>query len=233
MDCPSVEDLTIAYGTPQLFNGGWKIEGAGGAATKSAFNLNGGFVEFDMDVSNVDVGVNANLFTISPYSFASDHFNNSLDYCDAASPRKWCMEMDWVEANGHCGAATTIHTKEGGSCAHAQGCSTTNHFNGTSKFHMKIAYDETGHMTVSRDGEVFADYSPAPDDTTWVLVKSYHEGRGAVIYGSEWVGYVPVEDCGTTAGDLNNSSYSISNLVISGSVVQGPEPTTCSHSIVV
>merc|ERR1712194_875687 len=160
----------------------------------SAFNLNGGFVEFDMDVSNVDVGVNANLFTISPYSFASDHFNNSLDYC-----------------------------------AHAQGCSTTNHFNGTSKFHMKIAYDETGHMTVSRDGEVFADYSPAPDDTTWVLVKSYHEGRGAVIYGSEWVGYVPVEDCGTTAGDLNNSSYSISNLVISGSVVQGPVPTKCSQ----
>merc|ERR1711865_985612 len=190
-----------------------------------------------MDVSNVDGGVNANLFTISPESFASDHFNTSLDYCDGAffSAREWCMEMDWVEANGHCGAATTIHTKEGHdpqSCA-AQGCSTTYHFNGTSKFHMKIAYDETGHMTVSKDGEVFADYSPAPDDTTWNIVKGTHEFIGAVIYGSQWAGYVPVEDCGTTAGDLNDSSYSISNLVISGSVVQGPEPTTCSHSIVV
>merc|ERR1711957_631746 len=143
----------------------------------------------------------------------------------------WCMEMDWIEANGHCAAATTVHTKEGpgnDGCT-AWGCRTTYHFNGTSKFHMKIAYDETGQWTVSKDGEVFTDYSPVPDGTTWDLVKSTHESRGAVIYGSEWIGWVPVEDCGTTAGDLYNSSYSISNLVISGSVVQGPVPTKCSQ----
>lgn len=239
--CPSADDLTVAYcdegpehdkPCPQLTNQGWKIEGGGGAATKSAFNLNGGFVEFDLDVSNVDGGVNANLYTISPETFQLDHFNKTLDYCDgAATGSDWCMEMDWIESNGHCAAATTVHTKEGpgdDGCT-AWGCRTTYHFNGKSKFHMKIEYDQSGQWTVSKDGEVFTDYSPVPDEPTWDYVKSTHESRGAVIYGSEWVGWVPVDDCGTTPGNLYSSSYSISNLVISGTVVQGPVPTECAH----
>merc|ERR1719162_1265940 len=54
--CPSADDLTVAYcdknnkeePCPQLFDQGWTIEGGGGAATKSAFNLNGGYVEYDV-----------------------------------------------------------------------------------------------------------------------------------------------------------------------------------------
>merc|ERR1711937_808769 len=57
--------------------------------------------------------------------------------------------------------------------------------------------------------------------------KSMHESRGAVLYSSEWTGWVPLDDCGTNPGDLYSSSFSISNLVVSGSVVQGPEPHEC------
>lgn len=240
--CPSADDLTVAYcdagpehdkPCPLLMDQGWTIVGGGGAATKSAFNLNGGFVEFDLDVSNVDGGVNANLYTVSPESFTLDHFNKTLDYCDgAASGSDWCMEMDWIEANGHCAAATTVHTKEGpgdDGCT-AWGCRTTYHFEGKAKFHMKIAYDQNGQWTVSKDGKAFTEYYPVPDESTWDFVRSMHESRGAVIYGSEWTGWVPVDDCGTTPGDLYGSNYSISNLVISGSVVKGPEPTKCSPS---
>lgn len=238
--CPSAEDLTVAYcdegphgdkPCPKLVNQGWTIEGGGGAATKSAFNLNGGFVEFDLDVSNVDGGVNANIYTISPSSFANPYFNKTLDYCDgAASGSDWCMEVDWTEVNGHCGGATTLHTKEGpGSdgCT-AWGCRTTYHFEGKTQFHMKISYDTQGKWTVSKDGEILGDYNPSPGNTEWNYVKSMHESRGAVIYSSEWTGWVPLDDCGTNPGDLYSSSFSVSNLVISGSVVQGPEPKKCS-----
>merc|ERR1719230_1621708 len=44
--CPGKDDLAVAYGNPQLVDGGWTISGGAGAATKSAFNLLGGYVEF-------------------------------------------------------------------------------------------------------------------------------------------------------------------------------------------
>jgi hypothetical protein len=239
--CPSADDLTVAYcdpgpnhdkPCPALTNQGWKIEGGGGAATKSAFNLlNGGYVEFDIDLSNVDNGVNANIYAISPKSFSLDHFNKTLDYCDgAATGDDWCMEEDYIEANGHCGGATTWHTVVGpgnDGCT-AWGCRVSYHLNGKSKVHMKVAYDDNGHFTVTKDGEAFSGYNPAPDDRAYDVIKSFHETRGVVVYGSEWTGWVPVDDCGTTPGNLYGSSYSISNLVISGSVVKGPEPTKCS-----
>ena len=121
--CPTADDLTIAYcddgpnhdmPCPSLTDGGWTVNGGGGAATKSAFNLLGGYVEYDIDLSNVDSGVNANIYTISPASFSGSYFNKTLDYCDgAATGSDWCMELDWIEANGHCGGAATIHTIEG------------------------------------------------------------------------------------------------------------------------
>jgi len=62
-------------------------------------------------------------------------------------------------------------------------------------------------------------------------VKKNHEERGAVLYSSEWVGWVPVSDCPSTEEDLYGSSFTVSNLVISGSVVQGPEPTVCGAAL--
>merc|ERR1712166_633407 len=54
--------------------------------------------------------------------------------------------------------------------------------------------------------------------------------NGAVVYSSQWTNswVPPPDDCGGGPGDLDGSSFSISNLRISGSVVQGPEPTKCS-----
>lgn len=220
---------------PQLTDGGWTIVGGGGAATKSAFNLNGGYVEYDIDLSNVDGGVNANIYTVSPAAFSMPYFNRSLDYCDgAATGDDWCMELDWIEANGKCGGAATIHTIEGpGSdgCT-AWGCRVESHY-GQSKFHMRIEYDENGSWTITRDGEKLSAWNPAPDNRAWDYIKSMHEERGAVIYSSEWIGWVPVDDCGTDAGDLYGSSFSISNLVVSGSVVKGPEPTRCQSNLLV
>merc|ERR1712194_675688 len=53
---------------------------------------------------------------------------------------------------------------------------------------------------------------------------------GAVIYSSQWVGWVP-GSCGGD-GDLQSSSFSVSNLKITGKVVQGPEPTKCNSTAV-
>merc|ERR1712096_215398 len=49
---------------------------------------------------------------------------------------------------------------------------------------------------------------------------------GAVLYSSQWVGWVPGH-CGGD-GNLGASSFSVSNLRIQASVEQGPEPTKCS-----
>jgi hypothetical protein len=219
---------------PTLAEGGWTINGGGGVASKSAFNMLGGYVEYDIDLSNVDNGVNANIYTISPSSFKNkEYFNRTLDYCDgAASGDDWCMELDWIEANGHCGGAATIHTIEGpgnDGCT-AWGCRVSEHYS-NSRFHMKIEYDESGSWTITRDGQVLSGWNPDPSGA-WSYIKQMHEERGSVIYSSEWTGWVPVDDCGTDAGDLYGSSFSISNLKIYGSVSQGPEPAECSNAIV-
>ena len=52
------------------------------------------------------------------------------------------------------------------------------------------------------------------------------EERGAVVYSSQWVGWVPVSDCGTS-GNLDDAVYTVSNLKIVGKVLQGPTPTEC------
>merc|ERR1712232_517465 len=67
---------------PQLQDGGWTIHGNGGAATKAAYNLLGGFVEFDVDFSGVTPGVNANIYTISP-SIGGGGYQGG-NYCDGA-----------------------------------------------------------------------------------------------------------------------------------------------------
>merc|ERR1712048_371246 len=244
--CPSANDLTIAYcdegpdgdmPCPQLHDQGWTILGGGGVASKSAFNLNGGFVEFDIDVSKVDYGVNANIYTIAPEHFASDSFTRSTDYCDgAASGSGWCMEEDWIESNGHCGGATTLHTKEGpgpDGCT-AWGCATSYHYNqDATKFHMRVEYDMNGHWTVTRDGTILDGFYPVPDSTAEEIVKDNHLNRGVVIYSSQWTGWVPADDCQPKTEDLYGSTYVIQNLTISGTVVKGGEPTKCSAAIAV
>jgi len=239
--CPCADDLTIAYcdpgpdkenpmPCPTLEDQGWTINGGGGVASKTAFNLNNGYIEFDVDVSNVDNGVNANLYSISPASFTNgQYFNKTLDYCDgAASGSDWCMEADWVESNGHCGGATTLHTIEGGGsngCT-AWGCRVEYHYNGKPSYHMKVEYDVDGQWTVTKDGNVLSGFSPPVDGQAKDYVKSMHESRGAVLYSSQWTGWVPVSDCGGSY-DLYGSVFKLSNIVVSGTIVKGPTPNKC------
>merc|ERR1711970_548739 len=48
--------------------------------------------------------------------------------------------------------------------------------------------------------------------------------KGAVVYSSQWTGWVP-GDCG--GGDRDSSVYKASNVKITAKVVSGPEPRRC------
>lgn len=221
----------MAYGTPTIMDGGWQIKKGGAAATKTAFNLLGGYVEYDVDFSGVPPGVNANVYSISP------HFNGNETgfwqgmYCDGAKTGSgWCLEVDWIESNGNCGGATTLHTKPGpgnDGCT-AWGCRSSYHYGGHNKFHMRIEHAADGTWTTIRDGQTISpsSLSPTPGGQDWSVVKSQMEERGAVVYSSQWVGWVPVSDCGTS-GNLDDAVYTVSNLKIVGKVLQGPTPTEC------
>jgi len=227
--CPAANDLVVTYGERvSLRNGGYTVEGNGGVATKTSFNLLGGYVEFDVDVSNVETGVNANLYAIAPITGGSGFVGDM--YCDGAiNDRPNCIELDFLESNGNCAAATTLHTVMGeGSSApcNSWGCRAHWSYNGNTQFRMRVEYDYDGRQSIYQSGQSVSDFSPSPLGQDWDIIKSEMQSKGVVIYGSEWEGWVPEEWCGT-AGCLECSSYSISNMVVSGSVVQGPEPSRC------
>merc|ERR1712100_260198 len=50
------------------------------------------------------------------------------------------------------------------------------------------------------------------------------KSKGAVIYSSQWVGWVP-GDCG--GGDLGSSVYAVKNLKITQREREKPEPRRC------
>lgn len=220
--------MVVAYGdNVNLKDGGWTVQGNGGGASKASFNLLGGYVEFDVDVSGVRAGVNANLYAIAP-SIGADGYQPE-EYCDGAGERPWCIELDWLESNGHCAGASTIHTVPGpgdNGCT-AWGCRT--HYNhGSPTFHMRVEYGSDGRETIFKDGSPLTGYSPNPDGSTWSKIQQEMQSKGVILYGSEWTGWVPDEWCGgPNAGDLEASTYNINNIVVQGSVVQGPEPAKC------
>merc|ERR1712070_129337 len=113
------------------------------------------------------------------------------------------------------------------------GCRVERHYYGHSKFHMRVDYDTSGVVIVTRDGERLSSWNPIPDDLAWASIKKNYEERGGVIFSDAWVGWTPVHDCGTEEGDPYGSIFSISNLVISGSIVKGPEPTKCQSDALV
>jgi len=232
--CPSAGDLVVAYGdSVSIQDGGWGIQGDGGAATKAAFNLLGGYVEFDFDVSQANTGVIPNIYTVSPGGIGGGGFTNDA-YCDdGENDHPDCLEIDWLESNGGCGGATTLHTVSGtgdGACNY-WGCRSTYSFDGGSTFHMKVEYGNDGKFTITRDGQQISGdgLQPAASGSDWGIVQSNYNNNGAVIYSSQWTGdWVPADFCGGGPGDLGGSHFSISNLRVSGSVVQGPEPQKCS-----
>eukprot|EP00475_Leptophrys_vorax_P029225 TRINITY_DN426_c0_g1_i1.p1 TRINITY_DN426_c0_g1~~TRINITY_DN426_c0_g1_i1.p1 ORF type:complete len:256 (-),score=55.08 TRINITY_DN426_c0_g1_i1:60-827(-) len=232
--CPSANDLTVAYkagGSVELFDRGWTISGGAGVATKAAFSLLGGSVEYDMDVSQAHTGCNADIYTISPSNLGTAAFDQSK-YCDGAKTGSgFCVEVDWIESNGNCGGASTLHTVPGpgnDGCT-AWGCRETYYYNGRTSFHMKISYGEDGTWTTVRDGETITpeNLSPKPLTTDVTALVDAYKNHGALIYSSHWTGWVPATDKCPSTGELTNSTFSIKNLKINGELKQGPTPTVC------
>jgi len=206
---------------------GWSIHGGGGVHGKMSFNLLGGYVEFDVDNSGSQWGVNNNFYTISP-----DHaYTNYNDYCDgqgpdASSPQGiYCMEMDIYEANGGQNLATTWHNwfNHNGGCDQG-GCGANLDLGG--KFHVKAEFGTDGWMHTYFNGEELNSFNPYPSSAARDNVMQTMESVGVAFASSQWTGWVPGP--GNVDGDLGNSQFSITNVRVSGSVVFGPEPPKCS-----
>jgi hypothetical protein len=95
---------------------------------------------------------------------------------------------------------------------------------------MNVTFGTDGVWTTTRNGQVISpsSLSPSPSSSDWSTLQQYYSSRGAVIYSSQWTGWVPVSDCGGS-GNLGGSTFAIKNLKVIGSVVQGPEPTLCGN----
>jgi hypothetical protein len=228
--------MMVAYsgGTVQIRDGGYTVHGNGGVASKATFNLLGGYVEFDVDVSSVQTGVNANLYAIAPSGLGGAGFtDNDNQYCDGAiNDRPDCIELDWLESNGNCAGASTLHTVMGegdGAPCNSWGCRTHWPYNGETSFHMRVEYDQSGAQTIFKNGAALTGYTPNPIQQDWDIIKGEMQSKGVLLYGSEWTGWVPEEWCGSS-GCLDCSTYSIDNLVVQGSVVQGPTPRSCGYT---
>lgn len=71
--CPDINDFRVQNNLAAvvLRDGGWTMSGSSSfVTTKAAFNMLGGWVEFDADFSEVPTGVNANLYSIFPANIA-------------------------------------------------------------------------------------------------------------------------------------------------------------------
>jgi len=226
--CPTADDFQFDGGALwDSKRNGWAITGNGGVHGLQSFDLSDGYVEFEMDSTAASVGMNTNVYTISP-----DHAYTSYDdYCDgqgpfASSPHgTFCTEMDLIEANGGCAAQSTWHTKFDldGDCDRA-GCGAG--FAWT-KGRIRARFDAEGmHLTV--DGISLDDkYTPMPSAESKRNLTSTMQTVGVNFHSTQWHGWVPArEQCGDQ-GYNASSTFSVSNVRIFGSVIFGPEPAEC------
>jgi len=204
--CPdTAKDFKTDYGHPQRKGSGWYTKGGGRVSSLASYNLAGGFVEFDMDLTHAIGGINTNVYATYP--------PDGHTYCDSNRLKHGCAEFDWTENNGHCHQATTWHHNRQGHDHGGQAHQGPLH----PKVHVKVSWSDDGqHSNVyignnHFQGEGFAD----------VMTK-----YGLKIYSSQWKGWVPGYCHGS--GNLQASSYRVANLTIRGRIVQGPEPTKCN-----
>jgi len=221
--CPTEDDFAMD-GKNAHWNGqgGWNITGGGGVHGRQTFNLLGGYIEFDMDTSGAHTGVNNNFYLVSP---DPSYFKPTND-CDIQGVNKpSCMEMDIIEMNGNCVGQTTWHTwaNHNGDCDRG-GCAGKMYRSGVSKFHAEFSQD--GWMTVTIDGKSVDVNSPHPSEAAHKNVHDTMASRGAQIQSSQWVGWVPSGNC-QGGGGLDSSAFSIKNIRISGTIVQGQAPPKC------
>jgi len=215
---------------------GWTVTGSGGVHGKATYNLLGGYVEFTMDTSHATAATNTNFYTSSPTTCCS--------YCDI-QPNKspQCVEMDIIENNGNCAMATTWHTcankdngvtprpnlqcgSSSGDCNEA-GCAGHEKLPGGA-FQIRADFSMDGDMTVALDGKTVSVNVPimGSSQPREQVVRTM-TSLGAMFHSTQWQGWAPSGSSCPTGGDLGSSRFSVFNVTILGSVVQGAPPTKC------
>jgi len=232
--CPDQSDFQIEGGVSWQGNSdgaGWTITGFGAVRGKTSFNMIGGYMEFDLDNDRATTGMNNNLYTISP----SHQYNSFNDYCDAQGPDGSsptgtnCIEMDIWEANGNCAVQAAWHTwfNKAGDCDR-DGCAVEADIGG--KIHVRADFGIDGEMHIYYDGKEMTDYHPKPSNAAKQSVADTFNAVGATIVSTQWYGWGPHESKCKDNGNNPGSSFSISNLKVSGTVLMGPTPSRCSGS---
>lgn len=237
--CPGEKDMNIDYddgtgGNVKFHSNGWTINGSGRVSSKTSWNLINGSIEFDIDVSGAQAGVNTNVYTSSP-----SKPNCGKDcYCDVQdNDSPVCMEMDILENNGKCKMASTWHSAGGtggnkGYCD-AWGCAALADLPSSGKFHIKSLFTVDGDWQTTLDGtpvNTWGSEKPVAKDRE--IVKSTMSSIGGVIESSQWTGWVPGSGC-PSGGDLQKSVFTVSNVRVTGTVIQGPVPTKCTDALLV
>lgn len=224
--CPSRDDFTgngqwehdASTGTS-----GWQMTGSGGVHGKHTFNLIDGWVEFEMDTTNAQNGVNNNFYTSSP---ETSTFPNYCDIQKNDSPQ--CMEMDIVENNGNCLSQTTWHTwpNKNGDCDE-NGCWASRYAAGVRT--MRASFASNGHTTVTINGQNLEVTNPRPSSNSESYVAQQMAKLGVQFHSTQWVGWVPPGNC-PGGGNLGKSTFAVRKLKVYGTVVQHSgtsEPTKC------
>jgi hypothetical protein len=236
--CPGNEvDMNNEASNPSavtFVDGGWVIKGGGRVSSKTSWNLLGGFIEFDMNVSRVVDAVNTNLYTTSP----PQQNCGAACYCDiqkSPAGKPSCMELDLLENNGRCLLATTIHTfatdgRPNNRDCDRWGCQSQTKLPRSGIFHIHTKFGLDGAVTVYLNGEANVNFSPSPSQRSNEVVVQTMQSIGAVVESSQWFGWVPGgSSCPAgRASKLSDSVVSVSNLRVNGTVKQGPTPTVCA-----
>jgi hypothetical protein len=150
--CPRAKDFGN-YADATLFDGGWTIKNMASVHSKAAYDLVGGSVEYDIDLTNAVLNVNQAFYTISPKTFPDDTGYTPAYYCDAGSSSNFCLEVDWLESNGNCGGVSTLHTSYGtgsGVC-NSWGCGNKYVYTNAS-YHVRHQYDSQGFWSMFING---------------------------------------------------------------------------------
>mmetsp|Transcript_50092 Transcript_50092/g.139139 ORF Transcript_50092/g.139139 Transcript_50092/m.139139 type:complete len:283 (-) Transcript_50092:140-988(-) len=203
------EEVEGPAGKVDWLESGWSIQGQRRVSSKASFDLRGGWVEFDMDLSNAHGGVNTNLYLTFPHQP-----NCGLKcYCDSG-PTGGCAELDFIENNGNCFAQTTWHPEPSGSNKAGFGGGS----NIGPQVHVRAEFTADG---ATLDVNVNGNHHSGPG------LGGEMDAHGAVIYSSEWVGWVPGNCPGD--GNLGLANFKVQNLKVLGKVKQGPQPRLCSQ----
>merc|ERR1719408_97783 len=103
------EEVEGPAGTVTWTPRGWHIQGQRRVSSKASFDLKGGSIEWDMDLSQSHGGVNSNFYVTFPHQ--ANCGKNC--YCDSGATGG-CAEIDFTENNGGCFQASTWHEDPSG-----------------------------------------------------------------------------------------------------------------------